>query len=317
MEIVRPPALSPGSTIAVVSPSSPADPKSLARGVGYLRKKGYKVILGDVTKSVRMHGYLAAPDEMRAAELSWAFRNEEVKAIIAAGGGAGSIRILPYVDFDIIRSNPKIFIGFSDITTLLVAIHEITGLVTIHGPVVKDFNPHNKEAMISAEWLFNLISSKDPVGDVVYDESIMLPRVVISGSGEGRLIGGNLTMLAVTLGTKFGMKEQSGRILFLEDVGMEPYLIDNFLGKLWLSGVLRKDLSGVIIGEFTEIIVPQGEYTLRPETIVASYMQKVKVPSIYGFPVGHSDFNLALPIGVKARINADELKLSILESAVD
>ena len=317
MSIIKPAKLSKGATIGIVSPSSFSEPFGLGQGVGYLREQGYEVVLGECTKNLTRSGFMSGTDEQRARELNDMFANENVDAILASRGGYGAMRVLPLLDFDVIRDNPKIFMGYSDITTLHIAIHQRTGLVTFHGPSIEGYAGDNPEkdpptGKPNIDRALEMLQRAEPWGRLDNPPAGMLLRTIVPGRAEGTLIGGNLSMMTHTLGTEDSITTD-GRILFMEDVYVSEYDIERLLTHMHLA---RKfdGVRGIVIGQFSsfqkrEEAQPTLEEVLRDRIGCLS-----NVPSFTGLCCGHGAMKLVMPEGVKASMDAATPALSIDES---
>ncbi len=262
-------------------------------------------------------GYLAGNDAERASDLMDMFRDPEVRAVFCVRGGYGSSRLLRLIDFDIIRSNPKIFVGFSDITSLLLAFHRLAGLVTFHGPMlasdlaagVTDF---------SEEWLHRALFAPFPLGKVRNPPGDPPPVTIRGGRVSGSLVGGNLSLVAASLGTAC-QPEWRGRILFLEEVGESPYRIDRMLTHLRNAGVFDA-VAGILVGECVGCSSAPGETvsgreTVTVEKVLRDVLGGLGVPVLYGLPIGHGRHRATLPLGVRAVLDATAGFLDIVEAA--
>ncbi len=320
MQRQKPARLKRGACIAVVSPASFAEPFGLGQGVDHLRKKGYKVVLGECTRRLTRRGMVSAPDELRAKELMDAFKDDAVDAVLCSRGGYGTMRILPFLDYDVVRDHPKIFMGYSDITTLHVNFHQKAGLVTIHGPGVESVgseepdpekgkvDPHNLDAALK------LLSSPDPWGEIRNPAAGMLLRTVRSGKASGLTIGGNLSMMTHTLGSPFEV-DTKGRILFFEDVHISEYYVEYELTAFELAGKLR-GAAGIAVGQFSKF-AKREEAQPSLEEILADHLERASAPSFTGLCVGHGKWNHPVPVGVRATVDAHKPALTITESPFD
>ncbi len=299
--------------MGVITPCSPVfDPNSLAEIEPTLRHFGLVARIGKHVgkRTTSLQADLAA----RLDDLHTMFADPEVKAIFASGG-YGASQILDKIDYDLIRHNPKIFIGFSDVTALLLAIHQQAGLVTFHGPTTfSTLNEYSqdsfKRALFSTEAIGKL-TNPDPENTFRPAHRI---RTVYPGTASGRLVGGNLSLIAATMGTPYEI-ETEDRILFLEDVAEDNYRIDRMLTQLYLANKFEK-VKGIIWGEcrrcddnFDTSIYSVGE-------VIDNILQPLQIPVISGLTIGHTADKLTLPLGVLAKLDADEGSLTILESAV-
>ena len=297
-----------GDTIGMVAPASPADPAKVERAIKYLMGLGYKVKAGESVYSSR--GYLAGSDELRAGDINRMFADNEVNAIFCLRGGYGSQRILDIVDFELIRNNPKIFMGYSDITALLNAIHQKCDLITFHGPMGGDFagglGKPTKAAMKKA------LESIGPIGQLENPES---PEVVAEGCGSGRIVGGNLSIVSASLGTPYEI-DTRGKILMLEDVFEEPYSIDRMLTQLKLAGKLS-DASGIVLGDWGNTEPEEPEKSLSLEEVFEDMFKDIGKPVLKGYKIGHCKPNLTVPIGAEALLDTSSKSFFILEAAVN
>ena len=305
--MIRPPALAPGARIALVAPAGPLGEGAVDRAVERVRAWGYEAWEG---VSVRgRHGFLSAPDEARAADFNRALRDPSVDAIWSLRGGYGVMRILPDIDWDALAARPRPVIGFSDITALHLGIQRL-GIVSFHGP-----HPATVELNdFSADGLRRILESPDPAGVLPFVTGDARAEAVRGGVAEGPLVGGNLSLVAGTLGTPYAIRAE-GAILFLEEVGEHAYRIDRLLTQLRLAGVLDA-VAGVALGAFTET-PGDGENGLPSVAdVLRDRLGDLGVPVAMGFPFGHVDDNWTLPVGARARLDADAGTLEVLEPAV-
>lgn len=305
---IKPPALRPGDKIGIVAPASNLKPEALEAGCETLRRSGYDPFYFESILDRDL--YFAGPVNRRAHELEEMFVRDDIRAIICARGGYGSNYLLPVLDLKKIAAHPKIFVGYSDLTSLLTWFSDSANLVTFHGPMVtKDFaiaegidEPSWHNALsASPEWVLGEDSGAKPL---------------VTGDAEGTLYGGCLSILASALGTPYDI-QTAGTILFIEDVAAKPYQIDRMLMQLKLAGKL-KDVHGIIFGEMLDCRQsPSQDYTL--EEVVLRVVSELEIPVAYGLRSGHvSRANITLPIGAKARLEVSgdsNAKLTILESA--
>jgi muramoyltetrapeptide carboxypeptidase len=310
MEIIKPKKLNRGDIIGIISPSSPVSDKvKLDRGVSYFEKMGYRVKVG--ANAMKEWGYLAGTDEERVEDIHNMFLDKEVKLIICLRGGYGASRLLDKIDYSIVKNNPKIFCGYSDITVLQNAFYHKTGLVTFAGPMAGvDF--YKEISKFTEQNFWKAVSSSEPIKlDCPDGERLNSYR---NGIAEGRLVGGNLTLFSSLIGTEY-MPDSEGKILFLEEVGEAPYRIDRMLNQLRLSGFLGK-VKGVILGRFKDCVEndPQRK-SLKLEEVMENYFAKnFHAPVIYHLSHGHIKDNLTLPIGVNIKIDGNNCKIDFLES---
>jgi len=294
---IKPKTLCKGDLIGVIAAAGPVTPAEIEPGVALLESRGYRVRLSEALYEKK--GYLAGEDSIRLAELERMFGDEEVKAVICARGGYGTLRLLERLDFKLIRSHPKIFMGFSDITALLWAFYKETGLITFHGPMVKSLGSDQARNLESFE---NLMTAQSPLQLKLDQGTVIRP-----GKVSGTLLGGNLSLIAHMIGTAF-MPELKGTLLFLEDTNEALYRIDRYLSHLRLSGLLD-DLAGIILGRFEGC----EEVDQLPD-LFAERLAGLGIPVCSGLPVGHGAENLALPLGIQATLDTGRMTL-ILEEA--
>lgn len=296
-----------GDTIGMVAPASPSKASKAEKAAEYLQKLGYKVKAGESVYSSK--GYLAGEDELRAADINRMFADQEVRAVFCLRGGYGSQRILDMVDYSLIGDNPKIFMGFSDITALLNAIYQRCGLITFHGPMGGDFagglGKPTKAAMKKA------LESTEPLGELQNPET---PEVLSEGRASGIIVGGNLSIVAASMGTPYEI-DTRGKLLLLEDVFEEPYSIDRMLNQLKLAGKLE-DASGIILGDWGDAAPEEPEESLTLEEVLADAFENIGKPVLKGYKIGHCKPNLTIPIGAGAVIDTCSKSCFILESAV-
>lgn len=310
---VKPPALAPGHTIGIVAPASPTDLGALQAGVDKLREAGFEVVLApSVTSPGR--GYLAGgSDEERARDLNDFFADPNIHGILSARGGYGCLRLLPYLDFDAVRQNPKWFGGFSDITTLLQAFEAEARLVTFHCPMAEAGAASNEW---NTSWLLQGLTSTQPLGTIAWPDAGdgPHPRTFVDGVARGRTGGGNLMLVAMNLGTRWEL-DFHNRILFLEDVGEEPYRMDRMLAQLLAHGGI-KEVAGIVFGHSpTCERPPVGKPSLDLFDVIEDLLVPLGKPLFYGFPCGHSQYRATIPMGVEAEIDASTGTLTLLEAA--
>ena len=297
--VIKPQALRPGDTIAIAAPASPFDHKAFEAGIAVLKSMGYQVKIPD--SIFRAQGYLAGSDAQRAELLMNLFADESVKAILCARGGFGSMKLLPLLDFEVILAKPKILVGFSDVTTLLVAIYQQCGIVTFHGPLVTSLGK-GTEKTVSA--LMDAISSHKAL--------VLTPSksvVLNAGQASGPVIGGNLATLTHLMGTPYEPAFER-HLLFLEDRGEAPYRIDRMLSQLHLSGRLE-GVAGVILGTFEGCGSLEDVYA-----IVKEVFRHTGIPILAGFELGHGTENITVPVGLHAHLDTDDASLRFREPAV-
>jgi len=317
-KLVRPRALKPGDTVGLITPSSyVSDPDCLMLAERTVRYFGLAPKFG---KNVRRRdGYLGGTIDERVEDLHAMFRDPQVKGVFAIRGGYGAAQLLDRIDYELIHSNPKVFLGYSDITALHLAIQKFARMVTFHGPIVLSrFTAYTqtcfRRALFETEPLGRVTNPPD--SDPLRPAHIL--RTVHGGRARGQLIGGNLTLISTTMGTPFEI-ETRGRVVFLEDVDEQPYSIDRMLTQLRLAGKLES-AAGVIFGECQDCrprdYKPSYDSTLSVGEVIDEILGKLRTPVLSGLTVGHTDDQLTLPLGVNAELDADKGELVIEEAGV-
>lgn len=311
MKPLKPSRLRAGDLIGLVSPASPiADPSRIDRGVRYLESLGYRV---EVAPSVlKNHGYLAGTDEERAGDLHAFFARKDVRAIMCIRGGYGTPRLLRLINYRLIASNPKIFVGYSDLTSLQLAIWKRTGLVQFHGPMVGVDMADGMDAF--TEGLFwQTVTATSRVGTIALPDP--QPTALRGGQARGRLLGGNLALLVSSMGTRY-FPDVRDALLYLEDIGEEPYRVDRMLFQLLNAGILH-GVSGILAGQFTDC---GPKDATKPSFTVEEVFRQIAAltdrPILTGVPFGHESRKMTIPLGVAARVDAGRGRIEYLESAV-
>ncbi len=303
---MKPKRLKRGDTIGLIAPAGIISEEKLSRAVETMNGLGFRVKIGEYV--LQKNGYLAGNDAQRLLDLHAMFADKEVKAIVCIRGGYGTLRLLPNIDFSLIRKNPKIFIGYSDITALLHAIYAKTKLVCFHGPMaLSDFS----QDLTLDSFLDSLQEKKRRINyQAVPDEAHDVDTCVIyPGKAKGQLVGGNLSLLLSLIGTPYEINLKN-KILFIEEVGEEPYRIDRMITQLIVSGRLSR-VAGVVLGKFSNCAPENPERSLSLDELFAERFSILKIPVLQGFPFGHVPQNITLPIGVNAKMNSADLSLSL------
>ncbi len=311
---IKPNRLKKGDLIQLVAPASPCSEEKILRAISNLEGQGFRVKYSD---AVRLrYGYLAGTDEQRLADFHAAFKDPEVKAVWCIRGGYGCTRILHNIDYKLIRKNPKILVGYSDVTALLNAIHQRTGLVGFHGPVgATPFTEYNVEHITAT-----LIEGKSPQfitlsqKNMEKEDPAYQPVIIQGGKAVGQLVGGNLCLLASMAGTPFQV-DCKDKLVFLEDVGEKPYRIDRMLTQLLQSSNLHL-AKGIILGIFEDCQPKNEEFSLSLMETLKERLGNLNIPVLYGFSFGHIQNMCILPIGIEATLNADKMEVYLRESAV-
>ena len=315
---LRPRRLQPGDTVGLITPATfVADPETLAKAERTIKHFGWRARWGKYVG--KKSGYFGSPVNERLDDLHAMFRDPEIKAVFCVRGGYGSQHLLDRIDYDLIRRNPKIFAGYSDITALHLAIHKMTGLVTFHSPVpVSAFTEYTQKHFTPA------LTAAKPLGALTNppEQNKLRPehtlRAIKPGKATGRLIGGNLTLISTLMGTPYE-PDTRGAILFLEDVGEQPYRIDRMLTQLRLAGKLQQ-AAGIVFGECADC----GPSEYKPFVAAGFSLGEVadaifgdlNIPVLAGLTIGHTDDQLTLPLGVMATLDAEAGTLEVKEAGV-
>ncbi len=313
---VKPPALKRGDLVALFNPSGFADDALIQRSTVNLERLGFRVMQSAHIRASR--GNTAGTIGQRLTDLHALFENREVRALWAARGGSGTAQILPYIDYGLVARNPKIVIGYSDLTSLLLAIYAKTGLVTFHGPVGSSgftpFTVAHLEAVLMEGRVPYVMTTADEHAKRAVTEPNFVQRTLRAGSAEGTLVGGNLSVLSSLVGTPY-LPVVKPSLLFLEEINEAPYRVERMLTQLAQSAVLDS-ASAAMLGVFVKGDVPAGEESLTLTQALDDHFAARSIPSAYGLSFGHIASQWVLPIGVRARFDADAKSLTLLESAV-
>lgn len=307
-----PAPLNRGDTVALVSPSSASSERlSLQLAREAMEALGFRVRTGEHYGA--RYGYLAGTDAERAADLNTMFADKQVKAIICVRGGSGAARLLPLLDYALIRDNPKVLLGYSDITALHCAIQAKTGLVTFHGPIGSGswnrFNVDQFERLFFKRELMDYRNSVEAGDELVPRQN--RTTTLVGGKVSGELVGGNLTVLTALAGSAY-LPDFSGKILFLEDVDEAPYRIDRMLSTLKLMGVLDR-IAGFVFGECTDCTPGDGYGSLSLDQIFDDYIVPLKIPAYRGAMIGHIREQFIVPVGGRVEMDADAGSFRLLE----
>jgi muramoyltetrapeptide carboxypeptidase len=290
--------IKPGDTIGIVAPAGPFDHQTFMRGARIIEDMGFKIFIPPGL--FEKNRYLAGADKHRVQIVNRMFADNSIDAIICARGGYGSMRILPMLDFDAIKNNPKVFIGFSDITILLSVLFTRCNLVTFHGPVVTSLVDASEETKRS---LFSNVTSESNL------EIKLSGGITINpGMAAGEVCGGNLTMLCHLVGTPYA-PDFENKILFLEDRHEAPYRIDRMLVHMELAGCFKK-VSGIILGTFEDCGPIEDVFK-----IIAELFKKYHIPILAGLDAGHGSQNLTFPLGIEATLDAVRHSLTYQRAA--
>lgn len=314
--VIKPPRLRPGDVIGLVNPAGvifSQEDVDLAKEK--IVELGLQVKEGE--HLLDRYGYLAGQDEDRARDLMNMFQDPEVNGMVALRGGWGCARILPLLDFRLIRKNPKLLMGYSDITSLLLALHARTGLVTFHGPVgTSTWNGFStdyvRRMLFDAEPV--LMQNPDPeavnAGETPRNQVITIQ----SGIAQGKILGGNLSVLTSMAGSSY-LPDFRDAVLFVEEVGEEPYRVDRMLTQLKIAGILD-DISGFVFGKCTRCEPEAPNASLSLMQVLDDHIKPLGIPAWYGAMIGHIADKFTMPLGVRAEIDADRGEIRLLEPAV-
>lgn len=314
---IKPARLSFGDVVGVVAPASaPADPKNIDRALRALGKLGFQA--KPAAHLRRRWGFLAGRDQQRADDLMEMFLDRRVKAILCFRGGYGAARLLPLLDYQAIRRNPKIFVGYSDITSLHCALLARANLVSFHGPMLNSDLLKDNLPPFTRQSLWQTLMRAEPPGRIDLNYRRKTIKVLAPGTATGPLVGGNISILCASLATPY-QPSFRGAILFFEDLNEEPYRFDRMLTQLLNAGLLQQ-VVGIAVGINKRCTDPKAkkgrEYRQTLEDVLRERLAPLSVPIVTGLPFGHVPYNATLPVGTRALLDGNEGALSILESAV-
>jgi muramoyltetrapeptide carboxypeptidase len=310
-----PKSLKKGDTIGIIAPAGILTEKRVEQAIEEVERLGYRVKLGK--NILKTYGYLAGTDQERLDDLHEMFADKSVSMIWCGRGGYGCTRLLDSIDYKLIKSNPKIFMGYSDITALHNAFYQCADLITFHGPIAA-----SKHNAFSEKLIFDLIDRNSLDGAQILAD---LPNqefpadhhhleVLVSGVAEGIFVGGNLSLVAAMMGTKYEINLKD-KILFLEDIDEEPYSIDRMLTQV-IGSKHYKDLAGIMLGQFSACVAKNPENSLTTKEVISDRLAKSKFPVVAGLPFGHVPHNMTIPIGAKGVINTADLVLNLKSKVV-
>ena len=305
--MIKPKPLQQGDSVAIIAPASPVDKTLIDKCVGSLKDLGLEVVVG--TSCLSEHGFLSGTDDIRANDINRMFADKNIKGIFAIRGGYGCARLLDLIDFKIIKKNPKIFVGYSDITALHIAINQKSKLITYHGPMVSTELIKGLDEY-SADYYKRFLFSREKINEIFNPVGCNL-EIINDGIASGQLIGGNLSLVCSSLGTKYEINTKN-KILFLEEVDETPYKVDRMLLQLKQSGKF-KDATGIILGAFTDCIASSNKKSLSLEEVFNEIILPLKKPTISKLVCGHCLPTLTLPLGSKVILDANEKRIKIIE----
>jgi muramoyltetrapeptide carboxypeptidase len=312
LSTLLPKAIKKGDTVGLISPSAAAPERiQFQFAKEALEALGFQVNLGKHLQNRR--GHLAGTDQERAEDFNAMFADKEVKAIICMRGGSGASRILPLINYDQVKSNPKPVLGYSDITALHMALHTKTGLISFHGPNGSgSWNSFNVKQFDQVFFKKELVLFENEVSK---EDDLVIKRnriqTIKSGKVTGKLIGGNLTLLASLSGTPY-LPDFQDAILFIEDIGEEPYKIDRMMSTLMLNGTLGK-IKGFVFGQCSDCQPTGGYGSLTIDDVLDDYILPLNIPAYKGAMIGHIPKQFILPVGAKVTLDADKGTLKLEE----
>lgn len=314
--LLAPPPLAPGCRVALVAPAGPLRGEGdVAAAVENARAFGWETVVGRYV--LAREGYFAGSDDARLADLDQALRDPRIDAVWCLRGGYGMMRLLDAVDFEALARRPRPVIGYSDITALLAGITRRAGVVAFHAPTARAemprFTRRHFELALTEPEPAGLLEPLPPPADVLVPHQNRVVTVR-GGVAEGPLAGGNLTLLQCLIGSPY-FPDLDGALLFLEDVNEDLYRIDRILAHLRMIGALAR-LRGVLIGQFTAMKRQINDGALGLDEVLAHYFRPLDIPVAHGFPIGHIDDQWTMPLGVRARLDADACTVELLEPAV-
>jgi muramoyltetrapeptide carboxypeptidase len=314
---LKPKKLKSGDTIALVAPGSYISQSELNDSIKNIEGLGFKTTYNNLI--LNKTGYFSGNDKQRADELMEMFSEKDVNGIVCVRGGYGCARILPLLDYEIIKNNPKVLIGYSDVTALLYGIYSQTGLVCFHGPVgISTFNEFStgylKNTLVYPHANLELISEAEEVKD-----KYKTPVVISSGKAQGELIGGNLSIVVSMIGTPYDL-DYRGKIIFLEETSEEPYRIDRMLTQMIQAGKFD-NAAGIALGIFDKCEQKEKDPAFSSSfsllEVLFDRLSGLGIPVIYGLSFGHIKNKFTIPVGIKAGLNVDIQTITLLEEAVN
>ncbi|MDF2675419.1 MAG: peptidase LD-carboxypeptidase [Clostridiales bacterium] len=304
----KPAALRSGDTIGLIGTSSHiGNVEKVKKCEEVLNELGFNVVVGE--SCYGQYGYLSGPDELRASDVNRMFEDRQIDGIFCIRGGYGTSRILDKLDYEMIKHNPKVFAGYSDITSVHIALNQICKLVTFHGPMpstdmIPEFDSFSRRSFLRA------VTSTESLG-VLNNPPNEEIKSLVTGCASGVIVGGNLSLVAATMGTKFEI-DTKDKLLFLEDIDEEPYRVDRMLSQLRLGGKLD-ECSGIILGDWNNCTPKNYNPSLSLIQVFEDIIVPAGKPTIYNFKAGHCSPKITVPFGVKAVLNANECSLALKE----
>ncbi|QBE63911.1 LD-carboxypeptidase [Pseudoduganella lutea] len=319
MQLIKPPRLLPGDTIGLVTPAGQVSRAAIDKAIANTEALGFTVKLGRYLDEV--NGNYAGPWQHRVDDLHAMFGDPDVKAIWAIRGGSGAMQLLPHLDYGLMRRHPKIFVGYSDITALHLAIHRHAGLVTFHGPVgMSTLSAYSTEHLLNVlmrpeeEYVIPMALQNSRKAYEEPDNAHYALRTVVPGAGTGRLMGGNLALVSALAGTPYAADIRDA-LLFLEEVNEEPYRVDRMMMQLNLNQPLRT-AAGIMLGIFEGCGPADDGPSLTLDETTDQHLRPLAIPAVTGWSFGHIRHQFTLPMGIRARLDTQRQTLTLLEPAV-
>ena len=314
--IIKPSKLKRGDKLGLIAPGSYISIEEREKSIENLRGIGFEVDYSD--KLLLMNGYFSGTDKERTDDINEMFEREDINGIVCARGGYGCVRILPHINYNLVKDNPKVLIGYSDVTALLFGIYKKTGLITFHGPVgISSFNDFSnkffKQVLINPLEELELTSSVSGNNENIYGLT-----TINSGTAIGELVGGNLSIVVSLIGTEYDI-DTKGKIIFLEEYVEEPYRVDRLLTQMIQAGKFD-EAAGVALGVFRKCESkeenPSFSNSFSLMEVLKDRLSDLKIPVVYGLSFGHVKDKFTIPFGIKAELDADNFNLKLLEAAV-
>lgn len=310
---MKPPALKKGDLIGIIAPASaPTTEEKIIKGAEYLERIGYRVLLGKNIRARR--GFLAGTDQERADDINTMFADKNVKAIICVRGGYGTYRLLPLLNYSLIKKNPKILVGYSDITGLQLALYKKTGLITFSGPMV-GVEMWNGIDSFTEEHFWRMVTSTKKFGEVKNPDEIQF-SILSHGKATGILLGGNLSLICALMGTQY-IPSFKNSILFFEEIDEEVSRFDRMVNHLAISSALQAT-NGIIVGALTDVKPSDSSKShLTAKEILIDHLSQLNKPVLTELTYGHIPRKLTIPIGISGLIDTRKNSFSFIEPAVE
>ncbi len=316
VERINPAKLKKGDKVGLITPGSYISEKEKEESIKNLESLGFEIVYSK--KLMMMNGYFSGTDKERAEDINEMFERKDIKGIVCARGGYGCSRILPLIKYNLIKENPKVLIGYSDVTALLYSIYKKTGLITFHGPVgISTYNEFSinyfKQVLFNPSENLELDSSISENNNNVYGLTS-----ITNGVAEGELIGGNLSIVTSLIGTDYDI-DTKGKIIFLEEYIEEPYRVDRMLTQMIQAGKFD-EAAGIALGVFkyceSKEENPSFTNSYNLMEVLIDRLAGLGIPVVYGLSFGHVKDKFTIPFGVKAQLDTESFKLILLEAAV-